>query len=424
MVDVARGAPLIDVLAPPGSAAAAADVQTRLELAGGGGWRVQADDGTMEQSMLPSQPLRGNLDRIWATRHSPLHPGESMQESVALAMELAISLQAPLAAVGVYGVVGWGLVLFEEPRWLYGLTLLEWLYNPRLSAVGEIVEDDPTTAEQELRAKVALFPKLWTPEATSRFVTRVPPGAIQAVESHQALSLLGPGGSFDPRYWQSFAVQMALAEVQALAQKEGTSPASAPAPAPATAPAAPAPPAPPPEPDDGLTPLQRARRKAELAAAEAAERGEAAEAAPVVPEVAPEGPAVRWANGPAGPVLVIPSDRFDAGFVRAVQGGSTDALGRDERPDGRTFEQWVEAGGPFVTEVPFLSRLFLENNPLHKQLFIERSTEEGALRVLDCHLPRVSRVRAVLVPAGDAPRRIVVSSARDLTGAQIVALTD
>jgi len=424
MVDVARGAPLIDVLAPPGSAAAAADVQTRLELAGSTGWRVQADDGTMEQSMLPSQPIRGSLDRIWASRHTPMYPGESMQESVALAMELAISLQAPLAAVGVYGVVGWGLVLFEEPRWLYGLTLLEWLYNPRLSATGEIVEGEPETPDGGLQDKIALFPALWTPEATSRFVSRVPPGAIQAVESHQALSLLGPGGGFDPRYWQSFAVQMALAEVQALAQAGAPAvPPPAPGrPAAAAASPKPTPPPPPPEPDDGLTPLQRARRKAELAAAEA----EASGAEPVVEEVAPEpqtGPSVRWIDGPDGPVLVIPSDRLDADFVRSVQGGSTEQLGRSERPDGQRFEQWVEAGGPFVTEVPFLSRLFLENTPIHKQLFQERATNEGGLAVLDCHLPRVSRVRAVLVPATEASgRRILVSSSRTLTAPQILGL--
>ena len=386
--------------------------------------------------MLPSQPLRGGLDRIWATRHSPMYPGESMQESVALGMELAISLQAPLAAVGVYGVVGWGLVLFEEPRWLYGLTLLEWLYNPRLSSTGEIVEDDPDTAEQELRAKVSLFPKLWTPEATSRFVTRLPPGAVQEVESHQALSLMGPGGSFDPRYWQSFAVQMALAEVQALAIKEGRAPAHAPgpdgaapgpqaAPAPAAAPAAPAAPSPPPEPDDGLTPLQRARRKAERELAEAKARGD--EPVAVVEEavVVPSSAAVRWVSGPSGPVLFIPTERFEPGFVRSVQGGSHDMLGRDERPDGRSFEQWVEAGGPFLTEVPFLSRLFLDNTPVHKQLFMDRSEEQGELRILDCHLPRVSRVRAVLVPAsGAAPRRILVSSSQELSGEQIVALLD
>jgi hypothetical protein len=443
MVDVARGVPLIDVLAPPGSAGAASDIQTRMELAGGAGWRIQADDGTMEHSMLPSQPLRGGLDRIWATRHSPMYPGESMQESVALGMELAISLQAPLAAVGVYGVVGWGLVLFEEPRWLYGLTLLEWLYNPRLSSAGEIVEDDPDTAEQELRAKVSLFPKLWTPEATSRFVSRLPPGAVQEVESHQALSLMGPGGSFDPRYWQSFAVQMALAEVQALAIKEGRAPehapghdglapdpGSAPAPGPAVAPAsAPSasPPAPvaPPEPDDGLTPLQRARQKAELDVAEAKARGDEPVAAVEESVVVPSGAAVRWVSGPDGALLFIPTDRFDPSFVRSVQGGSHDLLGRHERPDGRSFEQWVEAGGPFLTEVPFLSRLFLDNTPVHKQLFMDRSHEQGTLRILDCHLPRVSRVRAVLVPgSATAPRRILVSSSRELSGEQILTLLD
>lgn len=423
MVDVARGVPLIDVLAPPGSSGAAADIQTRMELAGGSGWRIQSDDGTMEHSMLPSQPLRGGLERIWATRSSPTYPGESMQESVALCMELAISLQAPLAAVGVYGVVGWGLVLFEDPRWLYGLTLLEWLYNPRLSAAGEIVEDDPETAEQGLREKVALFPQLWTPEATSRFVTRLPPGAVQDVESHQALSLMGPGGSFDPRYWQSFAVQMALAEVQALAGQPGGAPAAlgtaAPAPA---AMAASKPPAPPAAPDDGLTPLQRARKKASVDAETAKARGDepaVAVAAPIVPT----GSAVRWLSGPNTPILFIPSDRFDPELVRSIQGGSHDLLGAGERLEARSFEQWMRAGGPFVTEVPFLSRLFLDNTPVHKQLFADRASEEGDLLVLDCHLPRVSRVRAVLVPATQTEaRRILVSSSRELRGEEIVAL--
>ncbi len=420
MINVTRGVPLIDVLAPPGSSSAALDIQTRMELAGGAGWRIQPDDGTMEQSMIPSQPLRGGLERIWATRDTPTYQGESMQESVGLCMELAISLQAPLAAVGVYGVVGWGLVLFEDPRWLFGLTLLEWLYNPRLSSAGEIVEDDPATAEAELRAKVSLFPRLWTSEGTARFVSRLPPGAVQEVEGHQALSLMGPGGTFDPRYWQSFAVQMALAEVQGIAGAPGEGPAAlGPAPMPV---AAPAPPSAPAAPDDGLTPLQRARKQAQLDAAAAEARGDEP-AAPVVDLVVATGSGVRWAAGPSGPILVIPPARFEPDFVRSVQGGSLDLLARDERLDGRSFEEWMLAGGPFATEVPFLSRLFLDNTPVHKALFDERSAADGDLRVLDCHLPRVSRVRAVLVPATEGTaRRILLSSSKELGGEQIRAL--
>ncbi|MCO4768928.1 MAG: hypothetical protein KDA24_02790 [Deltaproteobacteria bacterium] len=417
MPDVPRGAPLVDLLVPIGTSKALPDVQTRLELAGGAGWRLLADDGAMETSMIPSMPLRGSLERVWAVRSMPMMQGEPLQEAVGIGMEVAITTQAHLAAVGIYGVIGWGVVLFDEPKWLYGLTLLEWLYNPRLAADGTIVEGEPdaAAAEANLRAKVRLYPRLFTPEAVSRFVSRVPPGAIQDVEGMQALTLLGPGGTFDPRYWQSFSVQMALAEVQALSQAAAPKNLAENQPAPAPPPP-PGPPAPPSPPDDGLTPLQRARRDAERKAAEAAANPEPEVVVPE-PEVVADGEAVRWIDGER-PVLVIPGGRLDAALVRELQGGSLSSLARSERPAGSLFERWVHAGGHFVTEVPFLSRLFLDNAPLHGQSFKEAATADGDLLWLDCHLPRVARVRAVRVPVPEG-RRIVLGSDREASASSI-----
>jgi hypothetical protein len=417
MPDVPRGAPMVDLLVPVGTSAALSDVQTRLDLAGGAGWRLLADDGSMEVSMIPSMPLRGNLERIWAVRHQPLMQGEPLQEAVGIAMEVGLTMQAHLAAVGVYGVIGWGVVLFDEPKWLYGLTLLEWLYNPRIAADGTLVEEEPDAAQAEamLRDKVRLYPRLFTAEAVTRFVSRVPPGAIQEIETMQALSLLGPGGGFDPRYWQSFSMQMALAEVQALA-------AAAPGGAskvgggPAPLPKAPAPKAPP-KPDDGLTPLQRARRDAERKAAEVAAHPEVVPDPTPAEQDLPDGEPVRWIDGDR-PILVIPAERLDDAVLRDVQAGSHEHLARSERPGGELFERWMATGRHFVTEVPFLSRLFLDNAPLHKQSFLDHAAPEGDLRVLDCHLPRVGRVRAVWVPEADG-RRIVVGSDRTASAASL-----
>ena len=429
MPDVPRGAPLVDLLVPQGTSKALPDVQTRLELAGGAGWRLLADDGTMETSMIPSMPLRGSLERVWAVRQMPLMQGEPLQEAVGIGLEVAITCQAHLAAVGVYGVIGWGVVLFDEPKWLYGLTLLEWLYNPRLAPDGTLIQEEPdaAAAEANLRAKVRLFPQLFTEEATSRFVGRIPPGAVQAVESMQALTLLGPGGGFDPRYWQSFAVQMATAEVQALAAKKAVAAGPPPgsnlaAPAPPAQPSglAPAPAASPPvapEPDDGLTPLQRARRAAERKAAEAAANPEPEAQEPAEDE-APDGQPVRWVDGDR-PLLVIPQERLDAAMVREVQGGSLEPLARSERPTGSLFERWMESGTHFVTSVPFLSRLFLDNAPLHEAAFAERAARQGELEWLDCHLPRVGRVRAIRSVSGDN-NTIVLGSDRDATASTIV----
>jgi len=420
MPNVPRGAPLVDLLVPVGTSGALSDVQTRLDLAGGAGWRLLADDGSMEVSMIPSMPLRGSLERVWAVRSAPLQQGEPLQEAVGIGMEVAMTTQAHLAAVGVYGVIGWGVVLFDEPKWLYGLTLLEWLYNPQLAADGSIIEEEPDQAASEanLRNKVRLFPRLFTAEATQRFVGRVPPGAIQEVETMQALSLLGPGGTFDPRYWQSFSMQMALAEVQALAAASGGAVGAAPGAQPGPPGPVPiAPQAPPPPPDDGLTPLQRARRDAERKAADAAANPEP-EPEPE-PEEQPDGQAVRWVDGDP-PVLVVPVERLDASLLRDLQAGSHDGLARSERPPGALFERWMESGAHFVTEVPFLSRLFLDNAPLHKAAFLERSTDDGGLRWLDCHLPRVGRVRLVWVQQGDQ-RRLVLGSDQSASASTLAA---
>ena len=47
--ELPRNVPFVDLLLPPGVAEAAGDLQTRLDLVGGGAWRVRPDDGTFEQ---------------------------------------------------------------------------------------------------------------------------------------------------------------------------------------------------------------------------------------------------------------------------------------------------------------------------------------------------------------------------------------
>ncbi len=84
MAQVPRGAPFIDLLAPAGTAAQVVELQTRLDLVTGGGWRVIADDGTFETSAVPSQPLRGKLDRVWLYRTTPMTQGEDFQETESL----------------------------------------------------------------------------------------------------------------------------------------------------------------------------------------------------------------------------------------------------------------------------------------------------------------------------------------------------
>jgi hypothetical protein len=418
MVQLPRGVPFIDLLVPSADKEAIETLQTRLELAGGGDWRIVPDDGTMESSSSPMGPLRGQSDRVWAYRARPWTPGEPLQDGVSMAMELAVTLQASLAAFGVHGTYAWGLVLAEDVRWLHGLVLLDWLYNPRLSETGEILEhpDEPPAAAERHPKKLAVFRDLWTPQRSMQFATALPPGAVQQVEGLLALPLLGQAGDFDPRYWQGFALQLAIAEVQAHAA--GAPPKEAPDPVAQLAPA-PAPPPPAPE-DDGLTPLARALHAAEVKAARAAAGEEDAE-----PEPAPvvQGDAVRWVNAPSGPMLVIPPERYDASIVRALSRGSVSELPSVERPSGQTLEAWLEAGAPFLTEIPLFSRLFVENRPLYKKAFLEAATEESGVFFMRCQLPRVSPVVAVLVPATDASkRRIVVCSDRTRGVAEILTL--
>ncbi len=424
MPQLPRGVPFIDLLVPSADKEAVETLQTRLELAGGGGWRLLADDGTMETGSSPMGPLRGDSDRVWAYRTRPWTPGEPLQNGVSLAMELAVSLQAKLAAFGVHGTYAWGLVLAEDVRWLHGLVLLDWLYNPRLSEDGEILEqpDEPQAAAARLPKKLAVFSELWTAQRSMRFAASLPQGAVQQVEGLLALPLLGPQGDFDPRYWQGFALQLAIQEVQAHAQASAGAPENIapqtprPAPTPSvTPPAAPAAPA-----DDGLTPLARALAAAEAKAAHVADGEPEPEPEP---EPAPDGAAVRWVAGDVGPVLVMPEERYDPGLLRDLRRGSVSDLPRAERPDGRTLETWLEAGAPFVTELPLFSRLFLENVPLHKGAFLAAATEDGGAHRLRCQLPRVAPVTAVLVPAaGGRKRRILATSDRDRSVAEILAL--
>jgi hypothetical protein len=408
MAQLPRGVPFIDLLVPQGTAVQVAELQTRLDLVTGGGWRILADDGTFEDSSLPSQPVRGKLDRIWVYRAQPLVQGDNLEMAASIAVELALLSQARLAAVGVWGLFAWSFVLFEDLRWLHGLLLLDWLYNPRLDARGEIVEEpNPADDAATVTAKLGAFQALWTPEAAVQLGRALPAGVVQPVETHHALSLLGPDGGFDPRYWQSLSMQLVLPQVRAWAAK-----------------APGAPPAPPPKapepslPDDGLTPLARAAQEAAERARVAAEEGPGEE-----PEEALAGAPVRWADGPRGPVLWLPPDRYEPGLLRQLRAGSLDGVGRSERPSGEVLERWMGAGTPFVTEVPFLSRLFLDDKPLHNAGFAAAAEAVDGLDTVVCHLPRVARVRAVIVPAeGAAARRILVASDPELGPAQIKAI--
>lgn len=424
MASLPRGVPFIDVLAPAGSAALAAELQTRLDLVGGGLWKVTPDDGTFEESPVPSQPVRGDLDRIWIWRQQPYMPGESFDMFASMAVECALSLDAHLAAAGVYGAFSWGAVVVSDLRWLHGLLLLDWLYNPRLDEKGEVVREPPEDGgEATLRAKAALFHGLWSLEGTARLEAAIPPGAMQVVETHQVLMLVGADGAFDPRYWQGLAMQLVLPDVRQLAADQGDGmPGAPPAPlgAKAPTPAAPAA-APAAEPDDGLTPLARAEREARLRAQQAAD---APEPPPPVEEPV-EGPALRWVDGPQGALLFVPGERFDAGDLRRWRDGNTEGQARAERAPGEVLEGWVQAGAPFVTEVSYLSRLFVDNRPMDQGRLVELADDVDGLLVFAAHLPRVSRVLAVVVPAeGDAGRRILVTSDADLEPAALVAAAD
>ena len=121
--------------------------------------------------------------------------------------------------------------------------------------------------------------------------------------------------------------------------------------------------------------------------------------------------------------LWVPLERYDPGLVRSLREGSTSQLAGVEAPPGELFERWFRGGGAFVTQVPSFARLFVENVPLHRAKFDELASDDEGHACLDCHLPRVARVRAVvLAPEGDAKRRILVTSERDMNPAAVVAL--
>jgi len=443
VIDLPTGAVFIDLLAPEGTSQRVEDLQTRLDLIGDGDWRVIADDGTMEASAVPMQPLRGEDERLWVCRSHPFTPTDNLQVAASLAVEVSGMCQARLAAVGVCGLYSWGFVLVEDFHNLYGLLLLDWLYNPRVSATGEVLDsDEPAVIETEMRAKAAMFSQLWTPEASRLLMSQLPPGVLQQVESYQALSLLGPGGRFDPRLWQGLAMQLVLPAVQFLGA--GASAASAlpedgsafgsaqGAPAIHSGPSSGAPvigastnggssmesaPAPA---GDGLTPLARAQLEAERRriSGEDLEVDERTQ-----DEAAVAGVPVCWRETEEGLVLWVPVQRFDADLLRSLQGGDFGLLDRAERPSAEKQETWLSGGSPFVTELPSFSRLFLEGVPLHRSAFESAARQEEDAQVLFCHLPRVCRVLAVVV-AGEDPSgpRILVSSSQELAPAQVLHL--
>lgn len=406
MAEIPRGAQFIDLILPAGGAAALEGLQTRLDVMGASDWRVVFDDGTLEQSLAPSQPMRGAGDRVWVVRQAPWHPSEPVQAGASLAVELAIESGATLAAFGIYGTYAWGLILARKVSDLYGLILLDWLYNPQISDTGELLEEPPADGQATLLRKLDVFRELWVAERAQAFEQRLPPGALSDMEGYKVLALLSPEGGFDPRFWQSFALQMALPDVQQASGNLGDEAADQPVPEPE----------PEPEPQDedplaGLSPLARAQLEAERKAADKA-REEAARPAPVEPEDA-GGPGISWHEGPRGPVMFMPRERYDAALIRSLQGGSTAGLRGADRTDSQLFERWWRGGGAFVTEVPSFARLFLDNVPLHKQAFLDKAAEVDGKPTLRCHLPRVCRVRAVL-DEGAAGRRIRVSSDLEL----------
>lgn len=439
MASLPPSVPYIDLLAPPGSGAAVSELQTRFELMGVGAWRSFADDAQLEQ-MAPLQPIRGGLERIALGRMQPWNPREPMDIGAQLAVELAITTQASLAAFGVSGTFSWGMVVAEDARWIHGLVLLDWLYNPRISAKGEAFDGTtPEAIKAELSAKIAVFKQLWTPERGAAFARKLPAGALQEIEGYVALMVLSPQATFDPRYWQGFSLQMAVREVRELHAPQG---GAAPPGAPATSSAgkvAPAAPSAPPRagssatgpvvtavssrepastpPGDGLTALGRARVEAERKAREVLPTAPVA----TVVEEAEGAPSVRWVTVRGGPLLWVPDGRFDAGDLRSLRSGDHALLRRSEQPPGPIWETWIAGGAAFVTEVPALSRLFLDGVPLHRGTWDSGATTDGGTTRLECQLPRVAPVVAVWVPAeGERPRRILCASLLDLGAAEIV----
>ena len=427
------------MLVPAGTSQHVEDLQTRIDLVAGGDWRVFSDDGTMERSAQPMQPVRGSDDRIWVVRSHPFTPTDNLQAAASLAVELAGMSQARVAAVGVSGLFAWGFVLVDDFHSLFGLLLLDWLYNPRLGAGGDVLEtDDPAILEAEMRTKSSSFAQLWTAQTSRMLKSQLPPGVLQPVESYQALSLLGPGGRFDPRLWQGLAMQLVLPLVQMLSTKAGPgeqppSPGSVPGPAPKSpAPQPPSPlgrmPSPPPAgpppttgapADDGLTPLARAQREAERRRVE----GDQNPAPPPLEELSVVDGVVNWRDFEGGLVLCLSRERFDADLIRACQGGDFGGLARSERPTGEQQEFWQEAGSPFVAELPSFARLFLDGVPLHRSAFEAAARAEGDHSVLSCQLQRVCRVQALLVDQGSDARRILVCSDDSIPSSEVLRLS-
>ncbi len=439
MPELPRGAVYIDLLVPEGTSSRVDDLQTRLDLVAAGDWRVLTDDGSMERSSQPMQPLRGSNERLWVVRSHPFTPTDNLQTAASLAVELAGMASPRLAAVGVSGLYSWGFVLVDDFHSLFGLLLLDWLYNPRLSAHGEVLEtEDPATIEAEFRAKGAAFGKLWRVEHSQQLMSQLPPGVLQPVESYQALSLLGPGGRFDPRLWQGLAMQLVLPGVKMLSSDATSGSAAAsqppeashPSAAPAQSSGAAAASIPPSEsssggsraqtpPADGMTPLARAQLEAERRSA----AGEEAPPQPQVEELASLEGAVSWHETARGPLLFLSRERFDADLIRACQGGDFAGLQRSERPTGQQQELWSEAGSPFVAEVPSFSSLFLDGVPLHRGAFEAAAVKKGSYSVLSCQLQRVCRVQAVLDQNDSGDRRIIVCSETSISPSDVLRLS-
>ncbi|MEE2830588.1 MAG: hypothetical protein VX498_15475, partial [Myxococcota bacterium] len=318
-----------------------------------------------------------------------------------------------------------------------GLFLLDWIYNPRIDEAGEIIEsDDPADADRAFPKKLRAFAELWTPERAIELGKKLPDRAVQDIEGHQVLMMLGPGGTFDPRFWQSLSLQLGLEGIRAWAAqgKEGGREPADPSSAGSTdAAASDSPPSAvgpgsgsgvlggePQTPDDGLTPLARARLQAEQRAADATEEAEAA--APEVTEPEQEGTPVTWSEGSRGPLVFVPQDRYESGWLRDLRRGDVDGLGRAERPGGELLERWIAAGAHFVTELSSVSSLLRDNLPLHKGAWDAAARDEEGGTTLTCQLPRVARVRAICLPSRDDGRsRILVSSDLDLDLSEVVA---
>lgn len=427
MAELPRGVPYIDILAPVGTSAKAEDIQTRLALIGATGWLVKTDDGTMERSAVPMQPLRGQTERIQIYRQQPMAPGEPLATGAQLAIEMAMLTEAHVAALGVYGVYAWGLIAMEDARWLYGLMLLDWIYNPRLDERGEIIEsDDPALADAAVPKKVMAFAELWTPDRAAALAAKLPEGALHVMETHRVLTLLGPGGTFDPRFWQSIALQLGLDAVRdwagvetdsSVSEGDGEEPKAVPG-VPSTPAAAPTEAAP----EDGLTPLARARLEAERRVAE--QSLDTSENLNVEPqaEAAVEGGAVLWMETSRGPVLWIPQARFSPSWLRDLRSGSTSGLTHSERPGGQLLERWLKDGAPFATELSSMAGLMNENVPLYKGSWDAAAEEKDGLSTLICQLPRVAQVLGVFVPGeGSKPRRILVSSDLEIPPRELLA---